>query len=89
MKFVISVCFGGYGLSKDFLNKYGKEIERCERNDPKLVAAVEDFGEAKSSGDCAELHIVEIPDDCTDYYIDEYDGSESIIYVKDGKLYWA
>lgn len=89
MKFVINNCFGGYGLSEDFLAKYGEEVEGLERNDPKLVAAVEEFGEEEASGFAAKLCIKEIPDDYTDYYIEEYDGAESLIYVRDGKLHWA
>ena len=89
MKIVINNCFGGYGLSQDFLNKYGEEFEDFERDDPKLIAAIEEFGEAESSDYCANLCIKEIPDDCTDLYINKYDGVESIIYVKDGKLHWA
>ena len=89
MKIVINDCFGGYELSEDFLAKYGEEFTGLERNDPRLVAAIEEFGEEESSGYFAKLHIVEIPDDCTDYYVNEYDGREKIIYVKDGKLHWA
>lgn len=89
MKFVISNCSGGYGFSIDFLLKYGKEIGSLERNDPKLVAAVEEFGLRKASGIYSALCIKEIPDDATDYSIEEYDGAESIIYVKDGKLHWV
>lgn len=89
MKIVINDYFGEYGLSEDFLTKYGEEFTGLERDDPRLVAAIEEFGEEESSDYCAKLHIVEIPDDYTDYYIDEYDGAESIIYVKDGKLHWA
>lgn len=89
MKIVINDCFGGCELSEDFLDKYGKEFKGLKRNDPRLVAAIEEFGEEESSGYCAKLHIVEIPDDCTDYYVNEYDGAEEVIYVKDGKLHWA
>lgn len=89
MKFVINNCFGGYGLSQDFLDKYGEELAVLERNNPKLVSAVEEFGEDKASGFYSSLCVMDIPDDCTDYYIDEYDGAETLIYVKDGKLYWA
>lgn len=89
MKVVINCCFGGYGFSRDFLDKYGWEIGSLKRNDPKLVAAIEELGEAKSSGSFSKLCIVEIPDDCTDYYIEEHDGAENIIYVKNGKLHWA
>lgn len=89
MKIVINDCFGGYGLSEDFLDKYGKEFRGLKRNDPQLIAAIEEFGEEESSDYYAKLHIVEIPDDCTDYYVHEYDGAEDVIYVKDGKLHWA
>ena len=89
MKFVINNCFGGYGLSEDFLAKYGEEVTGLTRNDPRLVAAIEEFGEEEASGFAAKLCIKEIPDDYTDYYIEEYDGAESLIYVRDGKLHWA
>ena len=49
MKIVINDCFGGYGLSEDFLIKYGKEFTGLARNDPRLVAAIEEFGEEESS----------------------------------------
>ena len=89
MKFVnINYC-GGYELSQNIMDKYGEELAVLKRNNHKLVSAVEEFGEDKASGFYANLRIVEIPDDSTDYYINEYDGAESIIYVKDGKLQWA
>ena len=89
MKFVINDCFGGYGLSQEFLDKYGKKFEYLERNDPELVSAVEEFGLRNASGEFSVLCIKEIPDDATDYSIEEYDGAESIVYVKDGKLHWV
>ena len=89
MKIVINNCFGGFRLSDDFLDKYGKEFRELKRNDPELVAAIEEFGEEESSGYYSKLHIVEIPDDSTDYYVHEYDGAEDVIYVKDGKLHWV
>ena len=88
MKFVINDCYCGYSFSTDFLLKYGEEIGSLKRNDPRLVAAVEEFGEDKASGYYANLRIVEIPDDATDYSFQEYDGAESIVYAKDGKLHW-
>ena len=33
-----------------------------------------------------EFEIVELPSETTDYYIDEYDGYNQLIYVVDGKL---
>lgn len=47
-----------------------------QRNDPILVQVVRELGEA-ANGKCAELKIVEIPDDVA-FEIEEYDGVESI-----------
>ena len=47
-----------------------------ERNDPALVATVRELGE-EANGECADLEIVEIPDDVK-WHIEEYDGMESI-----------
>lgn len=52
-------------------NFYERNIAR---NDPVLVQVVEELGE-KANGRCAELSVVEIPDD-VDWQIDEYDGNE-------------
>lgn len=50
-----------------------------ERDDPLLVRIVEQLGE-KSWGYCAELKVVEIPDD-VQWVIHEYDGNEHIAEV--------
>ena len=47
-----------------------------KRDDTDLVAVVEELGE-KSWGSCAELKIVEIPND-VEWEIDEYDGLETV-----------
>lgn len=52
---------------------YCREIKR---DDPYLIKVVEELGE-ESFGLCAELKIVEIPDD-VDWEISEYDGMEHI-----------
>ena len=50
---------------------YPRDIDR---DDPALVATVEELGDA-ANGRCAALRVVEIPDDA-DWEISEYDGSE-------------
>jgi len=57
-------------------DQYGCGFEDfdLERNDPALVAAVEELG-TQANGVCAILKVVEIPDD-VDWYIEEYDGIE-------------
>lgn len=46
------------------------------RDDKHLIEIVENFGD-KVDGSCAELRIVEIPDDA-DWEISEYDGRERV-----------
>lgn len=88
MKIVINRCYGGFGLSKeayDFLgikceerwgNWFPKDFVEVKRNDPKLVECVETLKE-KANGNSAKLRVVEIPDD-VNWYIDEYDGIETV-----------
>jgi len=47
-----------------------------ERDDPLLIQIVEELGE-KANGMCANLNIIEIPDD-VEWEISEYDGFEHI-----------
>ena len=89
MKLVINSCYGGFGLSDKGLQMLGIEDEYdLERNDPKLVEVVETLGKEANS-EFAELEVVELPEDTTDYSIMEYDGLETVVYVVNGKLHWA
>lgn len=86
MKFVLNKCYGGFGLSD-----WAEEQMGCSepyRDDPKFITLVTNHGK-RVSGGCAALVVVEIPDNTTDYEIDEYDGFESITYVVDGKIHHA
>ena len=83
MKVVINKCFGGFGLSKEaykFLNipwdGYGYEFME-DRSNPALVKCVEDLGK-DASGEFSSLKVVEIPGD-VDWWINEYDGLESVV----------
>lgn len=96
MKVVINECHGGFGLSQEAWELYKRRGGTAEnemdisyrekyREDPILVSVVEDLGEA-ADGRFAELAIAVIPDEY-DYYIDEYDGWESIQFaVKEDHL---
>lgn len=88
MKIVINRCFGGFGLS-DACEKalgLGDDYD-CDdiRTDERLIALVEKDS-AFASYEYAKLVVVEIPDNATDYEINEYDGLESVIAVVDGKI---
>ena len=84
MKVVLNNCWGGFSLSdeaKDMFVSLGgdpKQVDRfsVDRTDPKLVEVVEKLG-LRANGECADLKIVDIPEDI-EYYIDDYDGVESI-----------
>lgn len=90
MKMVLNRDWGGFCLPQNFRKAYGLHHENSydfDRTDPRLVKWVEDHADHK--GKCGDLAVVEIPDICTDWEMDEYDGWESITYVVDGKLYHA
>ena len=76
MKVVINRCYGGFGLSEKAMKFLGIDSSWPDiaRNDSKLVECVEKLGE-EANGMCAELKVVEIPDD-VNWEIGEYDGLE-------------
>lgn len=95
MKFVLNKCYGGFGLSdkaedelKSKLNLEDFFSWEIARNNEALVEIVERLG-AEANGSFAELKVVDIPDENTDYEIDNYDGIETITYVLNGKLHYA
>lgn len=84
MKIVVNKCFGGFGLSKEAIERLselgadGIDVE-ANRHNPILVQVVEELGKAASDV-FAELVIVEIPDG-VDWWIVEYDGAEDVAEV--------
>ena len=94
MKVVINRCYGGFGLSDEFIETYPQfeEYSYCwhrdvdKRADKDFISALESFGLEKANGRCATLEIIELPSNTTDWEIDEYDGSELITCVVDGKI---
>lgn len=90
MKLVINTCYGGFGLSDKALSILGVdnwELHDMPRNNAQLVEVVETLGE-EADGRHAQLEVVEIPDDATDFCVMDYDGLECVCYVMDGKLRW-
>jgi hypothetical protein len=80
-----NVCYGGFGFSDEFeayLKSVNYDIEnrwgRKFRSDPTLIAHVEAFGIERAAGEYAKLSIAIIPEFHT-WYINEYDGIESVI----------
>ena len=84
MKFAINTCYGGYGLKNEYA-----EYEGMERNDPRLIAKIEEIGAEAISDEYAEITLVYVPDEATDWELDEYDGYEALRYVLNGKIQYA
>lgn len=88
MKIVINTCYGGFSITNEaakllgYKDGYAWDIDRTNPNLVKLVEAGAPVGGAFS-----KLEVVEIPDEATDWAINEYDGLEEVIYVLDGKIY--
>jgi len=92
MKIVINKCYGGFGLSKEAEELYvqkknisGPLRGDILRNDSVLVEVVETLGD-KASGKYSKLKVVEIPDDVTDWRIEEYDGWE---HIAEGRTWYG
>ncbi len=61
---------------EDVINKHYFDNHSMARNDPDLVAVIEELGK-DANGEYADIEVVEIPDG-VDWYIDEYDGCEKV-----------
>lgn len=86
MTIIINTCYGGFSLPEDFCKTYNmRRYEDIERTDERLVNYVRERGGVVKCN-CAELRLVELPDNMTDYEITEYDGYERVICVVNGKL---
>lgn len=84
MKMVINANYGGFGL--DVAEQYENWVYNFtgDRFNTELVEFVETHPD-----ECGDLAIVIIPDEATDWEMDEYDGWESVIYVLNGKIVHA
>lgn len=86
MKFVLNKCYGGFDLSEEAQEILGQADYEIKRDDPDLLALIEEKGIQFVQGKYAKLKVVEVPESATDFTLDEYDGWERIIYVVNGKL---
>ena len=93
MFILLNKCFGGFGLSKEFLDKYPeyrKDWDKIPfRTNEELINRIREFGINKAGKNYSNLSIVSIPNDVTDWRMKEDDGYEYIEYVKDGKIFDA
>lgn len=84
MKIVVNADFGGYGC--DVSGQYADLVDRYEddRTNPELVDFV-----GNHPNDCGDLAVMTIPDNATDWDIEDDDGNETLIYVVDGKIHYC
>lgn len=92
MKLVVNRCFGGFTLSDELVRLLNATSpyeydEYSKRSDESLVRLVETLGSNRASGAFAELEVVTLPENTTDYRIADYDGVETVWYVVDGKIH--
>lgn len=93
MKIVIYNSWGRFYLPDQFCVPHGLPTddndfdENFDRTDERLIAFVEDENFQKSNPRDCEFYVVEIPDNATDWIIEDYDGLEWVTYVVDGKIY--
>ena len=87
MKIVINKCFGGFAVNDNIVKMLNLESRydlEDDRTNVKLIELIESG--VNVNDNYSDLFVVEIPDDATDYMINEYDGYETVYYVLDGKI---
>ena len=87
MEVVGNRLFGGFELSKEFCKAY-PQFKRYgeEQDNQELIKCIEEFGIKQAQGESSLFQIFEWRQETTDYYINEYDGYNELIYVVDGQL---
>ena len=92
MIFILNKCYGGWSISDFAMEQLGLDSnypDMDEVDEKKLAELINMYGSEKCSGRSAKLKVIEIPDNATDWDIEEYDGVERIVYVVNGKLNYA
>ena len=87
MKIVTNKCFGGFAVNDNIVKMLNLESRydlEDDRTNVKLIELIESG--VNVNDNYSDLVVVEIPDDATDYMINEYDGYETVYYVLDGKI---
>lgn len=100
MKILLNGCYGGFGLSDkvferlprktvEFIedNAWRESTKRKLRTDDNILKTIYAVGLENASSDYADIYIANIPDNATDWMIEEYDGVEILYYVADGKIH--
>lgn len=82
MDIVVNRSWGSFHIPKEIADKRGFSVyDDIDRTDKELV----EYAKTHDSS----LKVLSIPDEATDWDIWDYDGMETIIFVVDGKIYFA
>lgn len=88
MTLVLNKDYGGFFLPRALceelgINRYSESIET--RTDPRVIEWLRSHPDQ-----CGDLKVIETHGgEITDFFIDEYDGFETLTYVIDGKLHFC
>lgn len=86
MKVIINDCYGGFGVKENIVlglgyGKYDTYSGKL-RTDERLISMLEN---GENVGDeYSNLVVATLPDGVSDWWVDEYDGLESLYYIIDG-----
>ena len=90
MKIIINGTYGDFGVTEELRARIvAKHDWDIDRTSSELIWAVEHLSAEEVNGPYADLRVAEIPDNSTDWIIEEYDGFEKVMYVLDGKIHWT
>ena len=85
MKIVINKAYGGFAVPNEVIDILGCDRYPLDDEAIKVRTSEALINWVKVNPD-SPLSIVDLPDEITDFEIDEYDGWENIIAVIGGKL---
>ena len=87
-KVVVNKCYGAAWVEVWVAKYLGLENSwEFDRTDSRLISLIEEFGTETCSSSGSALTVVTLPEGVTDWRIWSYDGAETVIFVKDGKLH--
>ena len=88
MVIILNKCYGGFHIPEALCEAEGLSCyDDIERTDARLVDFILERGVVEEG--LSKLVPVAIPDEATDWELNEYDGFESVTYVVGGKLFHA
>lgn len=87
MTILCNRTYGMYKHTEEFVEHFGLEShwDACEEEDRTNPEYIE-FYRTHARG---SIGFCTVPDNATDWVLQEYDGLESVLYVVDGKIHTA